>query len=68
MTDDAVLAALADARRRKYHAGRDMRLLAYAREIATPHPYRPADLAQATGLYISGIRIAYTESDIHHAR
>jgi hypothetical protein len=69
MTDDALLTALADARRRKDQAARDMRLLlAYAREITTPRPYRLADLAQAAGLSISGIRTAYTDSDIHHAR
>jgi hypothetical protein len=69
MTDDALLAALADARRRKDQAARDMRLLlAYAREIAAPRPYRLADLAQATGLSLSGVRTAYTESDIQHAR
>jgi hypothetical protein len=69
MTDDALLAALADARHRKDQAARDMRLLlAYAREIVTPRPYRLADLAQATGMSISGIRMAYTPSDIQHAR
>ena len=69
MTDDALLAALADARRRKDQAARDMRLLlAYAREIITPRPYRLADLAQATGMSISGIRMAYTPSDIQQAR
>jgi hypothetical protein len=68
MTDDAVLAALADARRRKDQADRDIRLLlAYAREIAAPRPYRLADLAQATGVSISGIRVAYAESDIQEA-
>lgn len=68
MTDDALLAALADARRRKDQAARDMRLLlAYAREIVTPRPYRLADLAQATGMSISGIRMAYTPSDIQQA-
>ena len=68
MTDDALLAALADARRRKDQAARDMRLLlAYAREIVTPRPYRLADLAQAAGLSISGIRTAYTASDVQHA-
>jgi hypothetical protein len=68
MTDDALLAALADARRRKDQADRDMRvLLAYAREVVPPRPYRLADLAQATGLSISGIRTAYTESDIQEA-
>jgi hypothetical protein len=68
MTDDALLAALADARRRKDQAARDIRLLlAYAREIVAPRPYRLADLAQAAGLSISGIRIAYTASDVQHA-
>ena len=68
MTDDALLAALADTRRRKDQAACDMRLLlAHAREIVTPRPYRLADLAQATGLSISGIRTAYTASDVQHA-
>ena len=68
MTEDALLAALADARRRKDQAARDIRLLlAYAREITTPRPYRLADLAQATGLSISGVRTAYTASDVQHA-
>jgi hypothetical protein len=68
MTDDALLAALADARRRKDQAAREMRLLlAYAREIVTPRPYRLADLAEAAGMSISGIRIAYTASDVQHA-
>jgi hypothetical protein len=68
MTDDALLAALADARRRQDQAARDMRLLlAYAREIITPRPYRLADLAQATGRSISGIRTAYTASDVRQA-
>jgi hypothetical protein len=65
MTDDAVLAALADARQRRDQASRDVRLLlAYAREIAAPRPYRLADLAEATGMSISGIRSAYTGSDV----
>jgi hypothetical protein len=65
MIDDAVLAALADARQRRDQASRDMRLLlAYAREIAAPRPYKLADLAQATGMSISGIRSAYTGSDV----
>jgi len=60
-----VLAALADARQRRDQASRDMRLLlAYAREIVAPRPYRLADLAKATGMSISGIRAAYTGSDV----
>lgn len=69
MTDDALLAALADARCRKDQAARDMRLLlAYAREIVSPRPYRLTGLAQAAGLSISGVRTAYTPSDACQAR
>jgi hypothetical protein len=68
MTHDALLAALADARQRKEQAARDTRLLlAFAREIITPRPYRLADLAKATGLSISGIRTAYAQADIQQA-
>ena len=45
---DPVLAALRAARARRDQADRDIRiLLAYARELATPRPYRLADLAAA---------------------
>jgi len=65
---DPLLAALADARQRREQAAADMRLLlAYAREIAAPRPCRLADLAQAAGMSISGIRTAYTRDDIDHA-
>jgi hypothetical protein len=65
---DPLLVALAEARQRKEQAARDMRLLlAYAREITAPRPYRLADLAQAAGLSISGIRTAYTEDDVRLA-
>ncbi len=38
---------------------RDIRiLLAYARELATPRPYRLADLADAAGKSLSGVRTA----------
>jgi hypothetical protein len=66
--DDPLLAALADAARRKQRAERDMRLLlAYAREHTKPRPYRLADLAKAAGKSISGIRTAYTTADIEQA-
>jgi hypothetical protein len=66
---DPVLAALRAARARRDQADRDIRiLLAYARELATPRPYRLADLADATGKSISGIRTAYTTSDVDAAR
>ena len=62
---DVLLAALADARQRKEQAAQEMRLLlAYAREFVTPRPYRLADLADAAGMSISGIRTAYTPADI----
>ncbi len=68
MTTDPLLAALAEARQRKEQADTDMRLLlAYAREITAPRPYRLADLAQAAGKSISGIRTAYTGDDVQHA-
>jgi hypothetical protein len=66
--EDPLLAALADAARRKQRADHDMRLLlAYAREITTPRPYRLVDLAQAAGMSISGIRTAYNKADIQEA-
>jgi AraC-like DNA-binding protein len=66
--EDPLLAALASARKRKEQANRDIRLLlAYARELSMPRPYRLADLADAAGLSISGVRTAYTQADIEHA-
>lgn len=66
---DPVLAALRAARARRDQADRDIRiLLAYARELATPRPYRLADLAIATGMSISGVRVAYTDHDVSTAR
>jgi hypothetical protein len=66
---DPVLAALRAARARRDQADRDIRiLLAYARELSTPCPYRLADLAAATGLSLSGVRTAYTQHDIDTAR
>jgi hypothetical protein len=66
--EDPLLAALAAARERKVRAEADMRLLlAYAREHVKPRPYRLADLAQAAGMSISGVRTAYTQADIEQA-
>ena len=66
---DPVLAALRAARERRDQADRDIRiLLAYARELATPRPYRLADLAEATGKSISGVRTAYAQHDVDIAR
>jgi hypothetical protein len=65
MSPDVLLAALAEARQRRDQADRDIRLLlAYGREVASPRPYRLADLAEAAGMSISGVRIAYTSADV----
>ena len=65
---DPLLAALADAKQRKQRADHDIRLLlAYAREHVRPRPYRLADLAQAAGMSISGVRTAYTQADVEQA-
>ncbi len=66
---DPVLAALRAARARRDQADADIRiLLAYARELAAPRPYRLADLADATGMSLSGVRTAYTGDDVSTAR
>jgi hypothetical protein len=66
--EDPLLAALSDAAHRKRRADHQMRLLlAYAREFVQPRPYRLADLAQAAGMSLSGIRTAYSKADIEHA-
>lgn len=66
---DPVLAAIGEARSRRDQADRDIRvLLAYARELTRPRPYRLADLAAAAGMSISGVRTAYTQEDTETAR
>jgi len=68
MTSDPLIIALRDARQRKQAADRDLRLLlAYAREVVRPRPYRLADLAQAAGMSPSGVRTAYTQAHIEQA-
>ncbi len=66
---DPVLAAIEEARNRRDQADRDVRiLLAYARELARPRPYRLIDLAAAAGMSVSGVRTAYTQQDIDTAQ
>jgi hypothetical protein len=66
---DPVLAAIAEAKKRRDRADRDIRiLLAYAREFTRPRPYRLTDLAAAAGMSISGVRIAYTRQHVEEAR
>jgi hypothetical protein len=65
MNGDALLEAICTVRQRKEKADQDMRLLlAYAREHVQPRPYRLADLAEAAGISISGVRTAYSQADI----
>jgi hypothetical protein len=67
MSGDALLEAIRAVHQRKERADQDMRLLlAYAREHVSPRPYRLADLAQAAGISISGVRTAYNQADIDH--
>jgi AraC-like DNA-binding protein len=69
MAEDALLIALQETRRRRDENDWLIRmLLAYGRELATPRPYRLADLAQAAGLSISGVRTAYGYADVERAR
>jgi hypothetical protein len=66
---DPVLAAIEEARNRRDQADRDIRiLLAYARELTRPRPYRLTDLAAAAGISVSGVRTAYTQQDIETAQ
>jgi hypothetical protein len=66
---DPLLDALREARDRKDKADHDIRLLlAYARELTSPRPYRLADLAAAAGMSISGIRVAYTREHVESAQ
>ena len=66
---DPVLVAIKEARNRRNQADRDIRvLLAYARELTTPRPYRLTDLAAAAGMSISGVRVAYTREHIETAQ
>src|SRR6516225_9922168 len=66
---DPVLDALREARDRRDQADRDIRiLLAYARELTRPRPYRLADLAAAAGMSVSGVRVAYTRQHVDSAQ
>ena len=65
MPRDPLLAAIERARDRKNEAHCEIRiLLAYARELTAPRPYRLTDLAYAAGMSISGVRTAYTGHDV----
>jgi len=66
---DPVLAALREARDRRDQADHDIRiLLAYARGLTSPRPYRLTDLAAAAGMSISGVRVAYARQHVESAQ
>ncbi|HET9970745.1 MAG TPA: hypothetical protein VFQ68_21095 [Streptosporangiaceae bacterium] len=62
---DPLLTTLAGLRRQRHDLDAAMRrLLAYGREFTRPRPYRLADLADASGMSISGVRTAYDDHEI----
>jgi hypothetical protein len=62
---DPLLSMLADLAAQRLRLEADMRLLmAYGRCFTSPRPYKLIDLARATGLSISGVRIAFTDDEI----
>jgi hypothetical protein len=57
---DPLLTTLAGIRRQRHDLdAATRRLLAYGREFTRPRPYKLADLADAAGMSISGVRTAY---------
>jgi|HubBroStandDraft_6_1064221.scaffolds.fasta_scaffold519295_3 hypothetical protein len=62
---DPLLTTLAGLRRQRHDLDAAIRrLLAYGREFTRPRPYRLADLADAAGMSISGVRTAYDADEI----
>jgi hypothetical protein len=62
------LSTLADLRQQRLRLEADMRLLmAYGRCFTHPRPYKLIDLANAAGLSISGVRIAFDDDEITQA-
>src|SRR6516225_3433509 len=63
---DPLLATLAGLRAQRLRLEADMRLLiAYARRFTHPRPYKLIDLAEAAGMSISGVRIAYDDEELN---
>jgi hypothetical protein len=62
---DPLLTTLAGLRRQRHDLDAAIRrLLAYGREFTSPRPYRLADLADAAGMSISGVRTAYDAAEV----
>jgi hypothetical protein len=62
---DPLLSTLASLRAQRLRLEADMRLMiAYARRFTHPRPYKLIDLAEAAGMSISGVRIAYDDEEL----
>ena len=62
---DPLLCTLESLRTQRLRLEADMRLLiAYARRFTHPRPYKLIDLAEAAGMSISGVRIAYDDEEL----
>jgi hypothetical protein len=62
---DPLLSTLEGLRNERLRLEADMRLLiAYARRFTHPRPYKLIDLAEAGGMSISGVRIAYDDEEL----
>ena len=62
---DPLLSTLEGLRNERLRLEAEMRLLiAYARRFTHPRPYKLIDLAEAGGMSISGVRIAYDDDEL----
>lgn len=62
---DPLLSTLEGLRAQRLRLEAIMRLLiAYARRFTHPRPYKLIDLAEAAGMSISGVRIAYDDDEL----
>ena len=62
---DPLLTTLASVRAQRLRLEADMRLLiAYGRCFTHPRPYKLIDLANAAGMSISAVRIAYDDEEL----
>jgi hypothetical protein len=65
---DPLLSTLADLRQQRLRLEANMRLLmAYGRRFTHPRPYKLIDLANAAGLSISGVRVAFDDDETTQA-
>lgn len=62
---DPLLSTLTSLQTQRLRLEADMRLMiAYARRFTHPRPYKLVDLAEAAGMSISGVRIAYDDDEL----